>query len=112
MNERRPPFLPKLPVKTELFGSEGILSQMRGRVEIVRAYPQGCAEDDPIEDRWTGVDEEMTTLRRLDNAMKIAGIHLLDREQQPFAQKGAGSARVAIATSHLVPLPDEQLSQQ
>jgi hypothetical protein len=76
------------------------------------AQPQCRTEDDFVEDSRTGIDEQVTTSRRPHNAVKVTGIDPLDREGQTFAQESAGPNRVAIATGHLMPLPDEQLSQQ
>jgi hypothetical protein len=44
--------------------------------------------------------------------VEVTGIDPLDREGQLVDQEGAGPNRVAIATGHLMPLPDEQFSQQ
>jgi hypothetical protein len=55
-------------LKTELFCSKRTLGQMGGHVEIVGTQEERGAKDDLIEDRRTGVDQQLSPASRRDNA--------------------------------------------
>ena len=103
---------PKFPGVAELFGFEGIASEVGAEVEIARAKAESGAENDLIEDGGGGVDDELATLGGTDDAVEIAGVDLGDGDRRLFAEEAASAFGVAVATPDVVALAFEKLCEK
>ncbi len=96
----------------ELFGLEGIASQVRTQVEVMRAQPQSSSQHDFVEDRSRGVDDQMATLCGADDAAEVASIDFGDGNDGFFAQEAAGPSGIAVAAQDHVAMAFQKLSKK
>ena len=107
MDQCEPTFFPEQTVEPMLLGPKGTLSKVGCRIDIVGAYPEGCAQNRLVEDGRTSVYKEMAALRCLHNIAQVSSIDPLNHQGRVLTKKGASTDEITIAAQYLMTLANQ-----
>jgi hypothetical protein len=78
----------------------------------MHAHPPGGAEDDLVDDRRAGIDQQVASSCRVHHITDMASVHPLDHDEMLLAKKGACTTWISIATGDLMALAPKQFGNQ
>lgn len=96
----------------ELFGFKRVARQVRAEIEVVSTQAESGPQNDFVENRSCGVDDQVAASCRADNPMQVAGIDLGYRNGRSPSKKPVCAVGVAVATPDVVSLTLEKLCQK
>src|SRR5208282_695 len=99
-------------VKAELLGLEGVVREVRIEVQVVRAQAQSRPQNDFIEDRGRGVDDQVGPAGGAYDGPEVPRVGLHDFDLALFAEEAGRALDIAIAAPDGMPLPLEELCQK
>src|SRR6188508_3291507 len=76
----------------------------------MHAHPPGGAEDDLVDDRRAGIDQQVASSCRVHHITDMASVHPLDHDEMLLAKKGACTTWISIATGDLMALAPKQFA--